>query len=483
MKDISLRPRQEKAIKLVRDSFKAGNRKVVMMAATSFGKTRVCAQIIKSIIENGKTVYFICDRIVLIDQASKAFDEFNIPHGIIQADNERHRPNEPLQVCSIQTIANKKNLSADFCIVDEAHSMYKSQIKMMDTWNNVRFLGVTATPFTVGMGKVWDSLVVAARTQELIDEGFLTPFIVYGSPPLDLRKVKVQAGDYNQKDLADAVDKPPIIGDVLNNWLKHGESRQTICSSVSIVHSKHIVEQFNSVGIPSAHIDCYTSSEDREKMYDDFKSKKLTMLSSVDILTKGFDAPFVSCVIMARPTKSLTFFIQLAGRGCRIHPNKENCIILDHGGNVLRHGFPSDPLPEMLNHDTKADVAEPKKKEDLPKLCTKCNFMKPPKTHECTKCGFKPEKVNEIEHTDDTLIKIDKVDTAEKLKWYAMFLYYARYKKWQDGAASHMYKMKYKVWPHKKLGVHPIKPDEEVKNYIHYYNIRKAKARSKNVNN
>ncbi len=484
MKEIALRPHQENSINLVRDSFKCGNRKVILQAPCSFGKTRVAAKIIQNIINNGKRVYFICDRITLIDQAANAFDEFDIPLGVIQAQHERTNYDAPLQVCSIQSLANHKNLPhADVILYDEAHGIHQSLIKLMGKWDNVKFIGLTATAYTKGLGLIWDDLVIGARIPELLEAGYLVPLVEYGTPVgFDLKKIKIQAGDYNQKELGKAADKPKIIGDIVKNWIIIGEDRQTLCFAVNILHSKHIVDQFNERGIPASHIDCYTKSEDRHEIYKNFKAKKIRIISSVNVLIKGFDSPVASCLIMAIPTKSLIVYVQALGRGQRLYEGKKDCIVMDCGGNVERHGFITDPLPELLNHNNKNESEKQKKKESLPKPCDKCFFMKPPKVHKCPQCGYTPERQNEVEHTDDKLEKIDKVGTSEKLKWLAMLLHHARTKGYQDGWASHAYRAKMGCWPFRKTGVHPIPPDEEVSKYIKYLQIKKARA-AKNGHN
>lgn len=473
-----LRNYQEHSITELGNALRAGIRAVCLMAPTGSGKTAIATEIIKRARAKGKRVMFVCDRVDLIDQTSEEFDAAGIEHGVIQADHWRVRPHVPVQVCSIQTLARRRNKPfVDLVIVDEAHTMYKSQIEMIKTWDNVPFIGLTATPFTKGMGKVYERVIVVETTQSLIDQGYLCPFIAYGPPPPDLTGVKTTAGDYNQKQLGSKVNQKTILGDVVRTWLSRGEDRPTICFAVDIAHSKAIVDEFRAHGVNAAHIDAYTPDEERKALIREFKAGKVKILSSVDVLTKGFNHPEASCLIMARPTKSLIVHIQQIGRVLRAIEGKKDAIILDHGGNMERHGFPTDPLPTVLCNGEKKESKKQERKEPLPKACKKCDYVKPAGVHACPQCGFAPEKQTEVVAEDVKLERIERLNSEEKAKWYSMLLYHARLKGWKDGWAAHAYKDKFGVWPAKKTGLHPIEPDDEVAGYIKHLMIKKAKSK------
>ena len=475
---VSLRPYQEAAINSLIGSFRSGHRKSVLQVPTGGGKTRIATVIIQMALHKGNRVLFICDREELINQTSAAFDAAGIDHGVIQGNHWRSKLAAPVQVATAQTLARRRWPDVGLVIWDECHTVYQTVLKQMDKWNKLKFIGLSATPFTKGMANNWDDLVIGSTTQDLIDQGFLCPYEIYGPPPADLTGVKTLAGDYHQGDLAKAVSKKNIVGDVVKTWLSLGEGRQTICFAVDVAHSKHIVSEFQRYGIKAEHIDAYTDSDDRRKALEDFAAKRIQIISSVDILTKGYDQPQASCLIMARPTKSLIIHIQQIGRVLRIADGKENAIILDHGGNTERHGFPTDPLPDRLDEGKKKQQSESKKKpESLPKACSSCHYVKPAGVHECPQCGFAPEKQTMVESTDDKLVKIERVSTAEKGRWFAMFLGYAKDRGYSDGWASHKYKEKFGVWPHIKHGVIPTSPDSEVLNYIKHLNIKYAKSK------
>lgn len=473
---VSLRPYQSQCIERLAKQI-ARHRKVVLQVPTGGGKTRIATAIIQRALSKGNPVLFICDREELIDQTSIAFDAAGIPHGVIQGNHWRYEPHQPVQVATAQTLRRRKWPDCRLVIWDECHTVYQNILKKMDQWDAIKFIGLTATPLTKGMGKHWDHLVVGATTRELIDAKWLCDYTVFG-PPIDLSAVRVVAGEYHEGELSEVVNQKTIVGDVVRTWLSLGENRQTICFAVNVAHSKHLAAEFRSYGISAAHIDAYTDSDERKQALTDFASGAVKVICSVDILTKGYDQPQASCLIMARPTKSRTVYLQQAGRVLRIAEGKRDAIILDHGGNCERHGFPCDPLPGVLCDGKKATSKTSEPKEKLPKPCPKCHFMKPPGVHECPSCQFKPERATEVENTEDKLVRIEKVNTAEKMRWYAMLLHYRQHTKphYKRGWPSAVYKKKFGVWPHRKDGVVPIPPDEEVLNYIKHLQIRHAKS-------
>jgi len=479
MNTYTLRPHQSHAIELLRHSFRNGHRTPLLQASTGFGKTLVSVDIIKSALEKGKRVLFVVDRITLIDQTSEVFDSFGLDHGIIQGDHWRVN-NHPLQLASAQSLGKRKyKPDADLIIVDEAHSTYSAMTKLITReWNALPFIGLSATPFTKGLGKIYDDLILVESTKSLIDKGYLCDFEAYGAP-LDLKGVRTTAGDYNQKDLEKKVNRKQIVGDVVDTWFRLGDNRQTICFAVSVDHSRAIVDEFVANGVPAAHLDAHTPAEQRREIFDAHNAGDIKIISNVGITTKGFDSPNSSCLILARPTKSLMLYIQMVGRVLRVSDCGRNAIILDHGTNIERLGFPTDPLPEFLCNGDK-ESAERKKQEKkdreekLPKPCEKCTHVSI--EFACPQCGYTPRRAPKVETVSGMLKKMQQVPMEEKRKWYSMLLGYSRDKGFKDGWADHKYRERFGVWFRGKDGVRAAAPDKEVLNYIKYLQIRSAKA-------
>lgn len=475
----TLRSHQERAIELLRKSFSAGNRCPILQASTGFGKTIISVEIIKKLVANGKRVLFVVDSIQLIDQTSETFDRFGLDHGVIQADHWRAN-DLPLQLASVQTLTRRRNKPmVEFCLVDECHVVYSSFAKLItQTWNGVRFIGLSATPFTKGLGKIYDDLIVVETTQGLIDKGYLCDFIAYGSTALDVTGIPTTAGDYNQAELGKRVNNTKIVGDVVKTWLKRGQNRQTVCFAVNVAHSKAIVDEFKAYGVSAEHIDANTKSEERDDILSRYEAGEIKILSNVGITTKGWDSPKTSCCILARPTKSLMLYIQMVGRVLRTAEGKTEAIILDHGRNIERLGFPTDELPQYLCDGDK-DQIEKRKSEDrekpLPKPCPECNFMK--EAFICPSCGYEP-KIKPTVVAEDLELKKLARDNFKQRDFYAQLLGYARSKGFKDGWAYHKYFDKFGEYPRKVSPV-PKPPGDEVKGFIQHLNIKNAKSKAK----
>jgi len=475
-----LRPHQTNAIELLRQSFRSGHRTPLLQAPTGAGKTLISIDIIKSALAKGKRVMFVVDRVSLIDQTSSEFDKHGLPHGVIQADHWRVN-NEPLQLASTQTITRRRRKpDVDVIIVDECHSLYKSFVKlMMETWSALPFIGLSATPFTKGLGNIYDDLLVVETTSSLIDKGYLCDYVAYGAP-IDLKGIKTVAGDYNQKELAKRVNTKHIVGDVVSTWFKFGYDRQTVCFAVSVAHSEAIADEFRANGISAAHIDAFTNPDERYDIMQAHNNGDIRVLCNVGITTKGWDSPNTTCLILARPTKSLMLYIQMVGRVLRVSDCRSDAIILDHGANIERLGFPTDQLPEYLcNGDKDSQVKKKKdeeeKAEKLPTACEKCTFLSTQFT--CPSCGHTPPVAPNVKAVNGELKVMKRVPQAEKDAWYGMLMGYARKHRFNDGWAAHKYRAKFSVWPNRKTGVHAVEPNEEVINFIKHETIKYHKGK------
>ncbi len=266
---------------------------------------------------------------------------------------------KPVQVASIQTLQRRAIPPFDLVVVDEAHRWFEMLgVWMADpAWQRVPFVGLSATPWTKGLGKFYDDLIQVTTTAELIEAGYLSPFRVYAPSHPDLSEVRTVAGDYHEGDLGEAMNQATLVADIVQTWLRRGENRPTFIFAVDRPHAKHLQAQFQAAGVATGYIDAYTGSEEREALFRQFTRGELKAIASVGCLTTGVDLD-VRCIVLARPTKSEMLFVQIIGRGLRTAPGKADCLILDHSDTHLRLGFVTD-----IHHDRLDDGRERQKRD------------------------------------------------------------------------------------------------------------------------
>jgi len=306
-----------------------------------------------------KFVIFAVRGLALCHDMSRRLTKLGIKHGVLMGGHKRERW-YPVQVASIDTLHRIKHKpQCDLLIIDEARTFMSATGRMvLQEYPNAKIVGMDATPallngqgLGVSTGGIFESMVTGPTEQALIDMKFLSPSIPIGTQdPIDVSGIEKTGGDFNQKKLAEVCDKVKLVGDIVENWLRHGEYRKSLAFGVDQKHAKHIQEQFVSAGVQFEYVDASTPDDEREDIYDRLDRGPLVGISNCMIAGVGFDHPVISCVIAARPTASLTLWRQMIGRGgricpdcaqhgkCKFHPTgKKNFIILDHAGNGIRH--------------------------------------------------------------------------------------------------------------------------------------------------
>lgn len=488
---MNLRPHQIRAVELLRQSLATGHKRPLLAAPCSFGKTITAAYIMKSAVEKGKNkrCLFVADRITLVHQTINALSALGLDFGVMQAQHYLTDPSKPIQIASIQTLARRKRKPEfDLAIVDECHTMYESLTELMDRYDNVPFIGLSATPYSKGLGKVYDDLIVPITTQELLDEGYLCPVDYYGGRSVDVKGIKTKSlstggSDYDPDALAKAIeDDKTLAGDIVKNWREHGVG-QTIAFSPSIKHSKYLVDLFIEAGIPAAHIDGYMGEEERKRLFKAHDDGTITVLSCSRLLNTGYDAPTVRTLIDCFPTRSKIVFCQRAGRIARTAPGKDRAIYLDHAGNISRHSFPESVIPSSLDDGEKnfSEERQIRERDEKEKRIQTCPLCKREMMGIKCKCGY-IIPIREQLQTDGTMLgKLEKVraySMAEKSRWYSSLLYHARSKGYSDGYAAHKYREKFGVWP-RGVTIDLSKPPlPEVHNWLIHKAIKYQKGQA-----
>lgn len=455
---------QTGAVQNLRAGLASGYRRQILSSPTGSGKTEIGMILVRGAVAKGKRVGFLCNRINLVGQTSSRFFRAGISHGVIQGSNTS-RTYENVIVASIQTVAKRGMPPVDLLIIDEAHGVAGSKdYRKVIAAHNGPVIGLSATPFSKGLGKHYDELrgplfeqmVIAATIQDLIDQGYLVDCDVYAPSQPDLSKVKITAGDYNEKELGEAVDKPLLIGDIVTNWRKYASGTPTVCFATNIAHSRHIVEQFIGAGVTAEHIDCYTDEDERAAILARVASGHTLVISNVGILTEGWDFPACKTMILARPTKSLIRYLQMAGRVLRPAPGKERALILDHSGTVQSIGFPTDDFPMELDDGKpkQSSGSDRKQEEKKPAKCPKCSYLKK-NGGKCPVCGFQPQKQNTTEHAAGELVPLTKKEKAKAAKLAGLdkqHVYSELYRMGEEhgykpGWVANQYRSIFGVWP------------------------------------
>ena len=488
---MQLRDYQQRAIDELRQALGTGKRRPVVQSPTGSGKTVIAAAIVNMARNKGKRVLFCVPAISLIDQTVERFRQNGIYEiGVMQGQHEMTDYDQPVQVCSVQTLARRTIPAADLVIIDECHLCFKLFDDWMnrEEWKRIPFIGLTATPWAKGMGASgrWDHLVIGSTLQDLIDLGHLSSFRVFAPAHPDLTGVKTVAGDFDLKGLGHAMDKKALVADIVTTWLERGQNRSTICFAVNRVHAKHIQEQFKASGVEAEYMDAYTSLDDRQAIIRRFEAGEVKIICNVGVLTTGFDSD-VRCIILARPTKSEILYVQMIGRGLRTAGGKSDCLVLDHSDTTIRLGFVTDIGTSKL-HDGTANRQAVEKTAPLPKECPSCAFLKPPKLRKCPSCGFEPVAKPDVENEEGELyeltpgkrVKLDTFSMFEKQQWYSQLTLHANLRGYKPGWAYWAYKDKFKVGPDSSLSSKPAPfVSYEVQNWITARNIRKAKQKDK----
>lgn len=498
-----LYPQQEDVVLKLRDGFKAKHTRQMLAAPCGFGKSVVASHIIHSAAAKGNKTLFIVDRICLVEQAAEHLRGMGVHVGILQADNTCLSVRDEVVVASIHTLASKRHRHvppAKLIVIDEAHILHKAHIDLMNRWNNVPVIGMSATPLRNDLGKYFTNLVRGPSIQWLIDNGFLTPVRAFCPSPdvLDeaIGGVKIRSGDFAEGDLAKAMNSRELVGDIVETWKQRGEGRPTLCFAVDIAHSKAIVEEFFMAGVSAAHMDAYTDADERKGIISRFKHGEIDVLSSVNVLGIGFDYPGASCAILARPTMSQALYMQQIGRVMRTCEGKEDAIILDHSGNTLRFDLPENFIvPDLGDGTTPKNAEKPKptdKKQStckhiIPPHSKPCGAVLPPGTLTCPSCGMDRDvKKSNVTYIDGELVAYgSKADGKKKeettpLEWYLGLRWHGGMKGYSDGWAYHKFKRRFDMEPEavwKKL--EPIPPKPNIARWITSEQIRYAKGRKK----
>jgi DNA repair protein RadD len=495
-----LRPYQRDIIAEFDRCVAAGDKRIMLVAPTGSGKTVIAGAIIKRMAEVRKFVLVLAHRREIITQTSKKLSDVAIPHGIIMAGTPS-RPLENVQVAAIQTLHRRAigveimDLPpADLLVIDEAHHCpAETYRKIIDAYPDAILLGLTATPCRGdgrGLGGIFETIVECPQVAELIEQKYLVKTRVYAPVDPDLTGVRTQAGDYVETQLADRMDRPKLIGDIVTHWHKYGERRKTVAFAVNVSHSVHLKDEFIRSGVRAEHIDGSTPKPERDATLERLASGEIELVTNCMVLTEGWDLPEVACCILARPTRKMGLFRQMIGRILRSAPGKKDAIVLDHSGAVFRHGFVEDEVCWTLDPDIHAESPAHQKRCEAygSRLleCTQCGAIRVG-GEPCPSCGFLPQRPpRAVVFGDGELAEVGRnrtttptvYDPATRTQWLGMLTAIASERGYKAGWAAVNYKEKFGSWPPYGTTVEPVTPSPEVRSWVRSRLIAYAKRRS-----
>jgi DNA repair protein RadD len=472
---IPLRPYQLGGVDRVRRFLRGGFARVLLVAPTGAGKTVIAVHMIECSLALGNTILFLAHRRELIVQAWKklvgcscpaGFDHVTRRHescrqdglpldqvGILMGKDPRRNPRAPVQVASIDTLRNRTKPPADVIFIDETHrALAATYLRILECYPEASVIGLTATPYRAdgrGLGELYEQMAVVASPRELVDAGFLVEPRVFTVPAADLPKlsgVKLKGGDYDAEALSAAVDQIGLVGNIVEHWQRLAEDRRTVVFAVDVDHSKHIVARFNEAGIAAEHLDGTMPTGERDAILARLDQGTTRVVSNCAVLCEGWDQPSVKCVVLARPTKSLGLFLQQVGRILR--PFKDlTALILDHSGNVLEHGLPTDDREFSLE-------PPPKRRKSANggpscKTCEGCFAIVASAVRICPACGreFPLKEEDKTEEKAGELVEVRPATNDEKREEFDRLTKVAEERGYKSGWVYHRYREKFGVAP------------------------------------
>ena len=476
---LNLRDYQEKALEQLRLGFLQGKRAQVLVSPTGSGKTEMAIALLAATKSKGNKAAMLLDRIVLCDQTSKRLERYNIDHGVLQSGHWRYRPYENIQVCSAQTLERRGEFPGlSLLIVDECHATREQTVEFIKNNPDVRVVGLTATPFTKGLGKIYDNVVSPVTTKELVERQMLVPLRVFIAKEIDMDGAKKVAGEWSNAEATTRGMK--ITGDVVAEWVAKtheifGAPRKTIVFSAGVDHGADLAQKFQEHGYNFISLSYKDDDQWKKEVIEDFSKPdtKIQGLIATDILTKGFDVPDVMIGVSARPfSKSLSSHIQQMGRVMRGCEGKQFALWLDHSGNYLRFREDWDEVyedgVEVLDEGKEKAKKEPTEREKKDSKCPACRALWVGGSDTCYNCGHVRERQNKVSAVAGKMeeLALATMSRENKPEFWSMMQYYVRNEGWSSGRAANTYRDKFGVWPRGLNDNQIMLPSPEVKKFI-----------------
>ncbi len=388
-------------------------KRVLAVMPTGAGKGTTIGAIVAGAAARGRRVLVLAHRSELIDQLSDSLKQWEVEHGIIRPGAKATDHN--VQVGSVQTVAKRLDAMPEpaLIVIDEAHHCIPGNTwgAVVDRWPNAFLIGKTATPSRLGgepLGKqhggYFEKMILGPTPQWLTDNWYLARARIFAPPnSFNRSALRKQAGDYRMSDASTALSSREIMGDVVGHFKRHLQFGTAIAFCCSVQHAEDVAAAFCAAGIASASIDGKMTPVKRRELLKQLERRELRVLTSCALIGEGINIPNVDGALLLRPTQSLALHLQMIGRCLRPAENKEHAVILDHVGNCIAHGLPTDHRQWSLE-------GRVKRLSDAPpvRVCPKCYAANPGGSTFCLDCGFEfpPPDAAEILQVDGELAEL-----------------------------------------------------------------------------
>ena len=409
-----LRDYQRQQLAELAGAMHAGYRRILMQLPTGGGKTHEIATIVAAASLAGLRVLILATRTRLVRQLHERLDAFDVSHGVIAAPIPELRDYAALvQVASVDTLYRRALADqriplppADVVIFDEAHlATAETRLRILDRYPDALRIGFTATPARKSgrsLGAAFSRLIVGPTIRELTAAGMLVPLRIYNTPVVTERELKALPkdtdNDYQAAALGELLSRPKLVGDVLENWSRIAAGKRTLLFCVNKTHGAALLADFLRQGIRAEMLTDEDDEATREEVIARLERGDTQVIVNVFLLSLGTDIPSVECVVLARPTRSLTMFLQMVGRGMRPSPGtgKRDCVLIDHGHVVESLGLPQSDFGWTLDaeRNVNREALERARRftAEAMRTCRECStvWMTSESGHACPSCGWKP---------------------------------------------------------------------------------------------
>ena len=421
-----LREYQHKMYDEARDALRT-HQSILIQSPTGSGKTALAAKMLGTAASKGFPSLFNVHRQELIDQSAETFEKVGIPFGIIAAGYKQN-PLQPVQICSIDSLKHRLDrlpFAPRFMLWDEAHHIAAAGwTKIKGHFPGAKHVGLSATPERLdgkGLLGQFTHMIKGPSVRWLMENidpvtglSYLCQYRAFAPSTPDLDNVHSRMGEYVRQELLGVMDKASITGDAIKEYQRLAPGRRAVAFCISVEHSQHVAAQFRDAGILSWHLDGTTPKLERKQAIQAFRNDQIKVLCNVDLFGEGFDLPALEVSILLRPTKSLALHLQQIGRCLRQKPHK--ALILDHAGNLRRHGLPDEEREWKLE----GKIRKPRSTDEADihtRQCPKCFALHPP-APKCPDCGYLyPVSGRSVERIDGELTEIDLERARAAKKW------------------------------------------------------------------